>query len=571
PPHARETSPELAGAYRHLDADAVYAADLPAPPAPPLTQPVEPSSAALSAAPPAPEARLHLDPLGPPDLPAPHSHSHSHEEHLDALRADLSPVSASGYPLPGASAPASVEVEAEAADTPIKPSMFDPREQHAQRHTAALYADYAPEFSGPEFFTPSTQRSEAAGLGAIEDGRQAAPDWTRIAKAFEGFGEEELPHPLAGNAGAAQENSARSSSIAGESVFRAPSLDFAPAPELAPPAPASAMPSMTLDDYRSQFVHEATSFASSQLSSRAARPRAVAMPVQAVDLAREAIEDLTGASAYTHPYAPQRAGTGTHGSFAANPELVLSPALRALLSTLPLPDTPTRPAPGPAPLLTQSQLDTYLRPLYARGWHVAYVRKMASKLAPTEVSNGPGAAPEKEKGVYAHALLRKFKFKSGADAISFAAKLLEITQEENHHPVLAVFSKSVYVRLHTHQALNFDDPPQKAQGITLHDVRFAYLLHALSSPKPEPVEDVPGEEQLMPTVIKYLHRCLVPVDRTFRPQEAPMREIPEDEFGRKLLGPPSPCPNCGGRHWLKRCPFRNVSRGAPPKDMMRVY
>ncbi|KZO95567.1 hypothetical protein CALVIDRAFT_599009 [Calocera viscosa TUFC12733] len=408
-------------------------------------------------------------------------------------------------------------------------------ERPGQRHLDALYGDLfdAPP-PGTPFFTPSTSRAE----------EEAPPvDWAARAAAFDGqFG----PPSAAADIDLPQ------------GVFQAPPSTSTTTPEAQP---------MTAEEYRAFFTAEASSYASSQLSARASQPSpAQAMPVSAVDSAREALDDLIGLSGQAR-LQQQRATS----SISANPELVLSRALRALLSTLPLPSPPPRPAPGPAPLLSQRELDTFLRPLYARGWHIAYVRKMASKLAPQEMARatGAGAGPEQEKGVYAHALLRKFKFATAGEAISFAAKVLEVTQEENHHPVLAVFSKSVYVRLHTHQALTFDDPPQKARGITLHDVRFAYLLHALPA-QPEPVEDVPGEEQLMPTVIKYLHRCLVPVDHDFVPSEAPGQEIPQDEYGRKLLGPPSPCPNCGGRHWLKRCPFRNPSRAAA-KDIMRVY
>lgn len=50
----------------------------------------------------------------------------------------------------------------------------------------------------------------------------------------------------------------------------------------------------------------------------------------------------------------------------------------------------------------------------------------------------------------ARLLVREFRFKNFADAMSFANKIAAIAEEENHHPDLSVSWGSVGVELSTH-------------------------------------------------------------------------------------------------------------------------
>ncbi|KAL7279140.1 hypothetical protein ACG7TL_006980 [Trametes sanguinea] len=133
-----------------------------------------------------------------------------------------------------------------------------------------------------------------------------------------------------------------------------------------------------------------------------------------------------------------------------------------------LPQLPPAP-PYPCPFLTDEEIKIYLFPLYERGWTVH----------PSQTAKKP--APE---------LVKRFEFDPHSAALqSFLDDINSVTEGENHHATLDIGSSppSVTVRVHTHSGLRpalHPEEPRKGRvqpGITLRDVRFAYLLEQHSS------------------------------------------------------------------------------------------
>lgn len=153
------------------------------------------------------------------------------------------------------------------------------------------------------------------------------------------------------------------------------------------------------------------------------------------------------------------------------------------------PDFPELPpAPSfPCPFITDEEIATYLPPLYARGWTVQ----------PSDPKAAKKPAPE---------LVKRFVFSAHETLEAFLhLDLLDITESENvrddnltHTVSLRAHSRatmqhhawrditpdppSMVVRVHTHSGLRparDAEEPRRARvqpGITLRDVRFAYLL-----------------------------------------------------------------------------------------------
>ncbi|TFK84083.1 hypothetical protein K466DRAFT_589212 [Polyporus arcularius HHB13444] len=122
------------------------------------------------------------------------------------------------------------------------------------------------------------------------------------------------------------------------------------------------------------------------------------------------------------------------------------------------------PAPRyPCPFLTEEEINTYLTPLYRRSWTV-----QPSSHGPTKK-----AAPE---------LVKRFDFSSGSQVGEFLERVGWVQESENHHETREVNESSVTIRVHTHSGLrpaSHPEEPRKRRvcpGITLRDVRFAYLL-----------------------------------------------------------------------------------------------
>ncbi|KAI0635853.1 hypothetical protein C8Q77DRAFT_596058 [Trametes polyzona] len=134
-----------------------------------------------------------------------------------------------------------------------------------------------------------------------------------------------------------------------------------------------------------------------------------------------------------------------------------------------LPEHPPTP-PYPCPFLTTEEIETYLGPLYVRAWSVH------------RSDPGPKNKPAPE-------LVKRFTFSTPDKLGAFLRDLAEITERENHHAVQEVSHDppSVVIKVHTHYGLRparSADEPRRVRvqpGITLRDVRFAYLVeHAFS-------------------------------------------------------------------------------------------
>ncbi|KAI0649202.1 hypothetical protein C8Q79DRAFT_498317 [Trametes meyenii] len=129
-----------------------------------------------------------------------------------------------------------------------------------------------------------------------------------------------------------------------------------------------------------------------------------------------------------------------------------------------LPDLPRAP-PYPCPFLTEEETDTYLEPLYARAW----------------VSQDYESS---HKSTLTKELAKRFTFPDTQALGRFLQDLKVITDSENHHALQDVSQDppSVIIKVHTHSALrpaSYAEEPRRARvqpGITLRDVRFAYLV-----------------------------------------------------------------------------------------------
>ncbi|KAI0368635.1 hypothetical protein BV20DRAFT_969002 [Pilatotrama ljubarskyi] len=132
-----------------------------------------------------------------------------------------------------------------------------------------------------------------------------------------------------------------------------------------------------------------------------------------------------------------------------------------------LPELPLAP-PYPTPFLADEEIATYLIPLYARHWTVQ----------PSDPGPKNKPAPE---------LVKVFTFKQPDCAREFLQDVQDVEKSENHE-ALAILEErplglsSLVVKVHTHSGLrpaSHPEEPRRARvqpGITLRDVRFAYLL-----------------------------------------------------------------------------------------------
>ncbi|KAI9057308.1 hypothetical protein FKP32DRAFT_1598400 [Trametes sanguinea] len=174
------------------------------------------------------------------------------------------------------------------------------------------------------------------------------------------------------------------------------------------------------------------------------------------------------------------------------PSRSFSDTARQSPSASELPQLPPAPA-YPCPFLTDEEIKHYLIPLYERGWTVQ----------PSQTAKKP--APE---------LVKRFEFESNSTSLKgFLEDINDVTEGENHHAALSTGSSppSVTVRVHTHSGLRPASHPDEARkgrvqpGITLRDVRFAYLLEQRHANYSDAVVvEVPEEEQ--PTSAEALER-----------------------------------------------------------------
>ncbi|KAH9850311.1 hypothetical protein C2E23DRAFT_321367 [Lenzites betulinus] len=159
-----------------------------------------------------------------------------------------------------------------------------------------------------------------------------------------------------------------------------------------------------------------------------------------------------------------------------------------------LPELPDAPR-YPCPFLTDEQIATYLVPLYARVWCVRGSNPDLGKPAPELVKNFSFLTPEKLD--------------------EFRRDVAEVTQSEDHHAVEIIDLSStptMSIRVHTHSGLRparDANEPRRARvqpGITLRDVRFAYLVE-------ERFSRYLGEES-------GARRCILNLDLTLHPRTA---------------------------------------------------
>ncbi|KDQ21754.1 hypothetical protein BOTBODRAFT_168968 [Botryobasidium botryosum FD-172 SS1] len=124
------------------------------------------------------------------------------------------------------------------------------------------------------------------------------------------------------------------------------------------------------------------------------------------------------------------------------------------------------------PLVSQTELETYLTPLYRAGW---WISETHGHLKPSKEGN-PVTVPVSQ-------MSRQYELKSFKSAIQFVNDLAAICAEERHHPIFSVdFNKvSVHVFTHTAHPPPTSKPtsqPHSIPGITSRDLRFATRLES---------------------------------------------------------------------------------------------
>ncbi|KAF5386152.1 hypothetical protein D9615_002599 [Tricholomella constricta] len=258
----------------------------------------------------------------------------------------------------------------------------------------------------------------------------------------------------------------------------------------------------------------------------------------------------------------------------------------------------------PTPWFAKDDVDTYLWPLFSRGWGLAFrhnIRGGADASAVTSILNV------------------KYRVASFDTGIAFIQGIAEIAKAEKHHPVHLSLtydeSPTLTLRTLTHSASRPPwvlAPPTTAiiPGVTHRDLRLAALIDNLYSaqytPSPASLRWLPdarsrptlsiiskffslppkqlashcslcggrhsalrcpnaslhtvpyyqtqtpsqGQNQKQsPTHETHVFKGL-PYCRRCRTHHAPMSRCPSQQ---KSTPPPSPCPNCGGLHWLQDC------------------
>ncbi|PVF94612.1 hypothetical protein CPB86DRAFT_712890 [Serendipita vermifera] len=182
-----------------------------------------------------------------------------------------------------------------------------------------------------------------------------------------------------------------------------------------------------------------------------------------------------------------------------------------------LPELPSRP-PYPCPHLTPEEVQTYLAPLYERGWGLYTKVPVDDKPATLMLA--------KDVSFVWHFPLGEFL--TGLNAV---------TKAENHHPRVAYEFRTVELRMHTHGAIPTIESPKSEviAGITLRDIRLAYRI----------------EEVLLP--FYELGKIAETECKFAQPNSLPKlasRSVPN------AAPPKTRCIVCGGSHWSTTCPSR---------------
>lgn len=247
-------------------------------------------------------------------------------------------------------------------------------------------------------------------------------------------------------------------------------------------------------------------------------------------------------------------------------------------NTLPPLQLPPRVKGYPTPWFDKEDFETYLRPLYLRGWGLTlqHHKRRPSISAITSV------------------LAAEFPLADFDAAMAFLAEIGRLANSEKHHPVTLnlLFDKppTVTVQMFTHSALRPDwigaSPSKlKIPGVTRRDLRMAVLIDQLYADKYEGHEARltmgPSNQLDLNTIIQFFtipwenlekwcplcgakHLVLKcrksptrapklshqPYCMRCKERHGPMDRCPRRE---KLAASLGPCPNCGGAHLLDDC------------------
>ncbi|KAF9270074.1 hypothetical protein L218DRAFT_1071565 [Marasmius fiardii PR-910] len=178
-------------------------------------------------------------------------------------------------------------------------------------------------------------------------------------------------------------------------------------------------------------------------------------------------------------------------------------------------DLPPPTSGWPTPWLTPQEVERYLFPLHhSFEWRVSFVSKtQCSRSVPT--------------------LQKTFHFGNSHNALEFMKDVLDIADDENHHPATLRYDESpqarVFLGVRTHSAKLPPDlvsyfiehvrrePPTslRRQGITLRDIRFALLIdtryrdqYAVDEKKEEKLPEKDGTSRPSATVDELLKHLL---------------------------------------------------------------
>ncbi|GLB37014.1 hypothetical protein LshimejAT787_0400650 [Lyophyllum shimeji] len=233
----------------------------------------------------------------------------------------------------------------------------------------------------------------------------------------------------------------------------------------------------------------------------------------------------------------------------------------------------------PTPWFDKEDFETYVKPLYSRGWGLTLKLHQRGKS---------------ESAINSF-LTAKFPFASFDAAIAFLTDINHLAHSEKHHPVALnlEFNKptTVTVKALTHTAVRPDwigasPPKHEIPGVTHRDLRLAVLIDQLYAEKYQGrqvrLSMGPRNQLDLDTILEFFtmpseslkkkwcalcggrHPVLkYPTSPTMAPKpsylpyckrckrrHAPMSRCPAD---RKPIEPKKPCPSCGGAHWLEDC------------------
>ncbi|KII92608.1 hypothetical protein PLICRDRAFT_172680 [Plicaturopsis crispa FD-325 SS-3] len=222
-----------------------------------------------------------------------------------------------------------------------------------------------------------------------------------------------------------------------------------------------------------------------------------------------------------------------------------------------------------APLITQQELDQYVKPLYKHHWGIQ-----------TTVRSSRGGDDAKK---VVPQLVRRFLFSRYQAAADFVQKVSAIAIAEDHHPVLSLAFNEVHVSTYTHRTND------NAPGITVLDIRLAILASRLfeetfavagggakqtPSASLRPQRERPGKisalqeelaeesARLNTNVVddKAKKPCVICGEWHF-PRHCPRKHI---------VPPQKPCSFCGEMHWRTNCPhLRKRSDGRPSHPCLK--